>query len=115
MVTAILFPNIPVEILDVQQGQPLVKTLNGQPMNQVYVGGQGYTLVDWRYVSRDEITAICKGDITETDEYQNWAAACADVDNFADETRPETAAALALEEFALKQLIEMMEEKQETK
>ena len=43
-------------------------------------------------------------DITETDEYQNWVEACADVDFLADERRPETTAALEIADNALKAL-----------
>jgi hypothetical protein len=51
--------------------------------------------------------------IEETDEYQNWTVACADVDFLADEHRPELTAAIVIMEKAQLALMRKMEETQE--
>ena len=114
MVTALFNSNTPVEVLDAEHNTALIKTMNQEPMQLMWVGGSGWTLVDWRYTDRNELTAICTG-LEESDEYQNWIAACQDVDFLADDRRPETAAAMAREEQARARLMDYMHKAQEVK
>ena len=65
-----------------------------------------------RKILRRELAALDeaeRGPLAETEVFQNWQAACADVDFLVDERRPETAAALAIEDYATAQLMNALE------